>query len=61
MGFEKTLAEKIIEYRAKNKLSQYNFAKLTGLTQMTIFRIEAGMPCQKTTERRILNVIEKGE
>lgn len=55
-----TLAEKIIKYRADNGLSQYSFARLAGLTQMTIFRIENGKPCQKTTECRILNIIEKG-
>lgn len=56
-----TLAEKIIRYRTDNRLTQSDFAKLIGITLMTVYRIENSKPCHKITERRILDVIEKGE
>lgn len=56
-----TLAEKMIDYRAKHKISSMELAKRIGLTQTTVLRIENGKKCRAVTEKRILNVIEKGE
>lgn len=54
-----TLAEKILDYRARNKTSQLNLAKMVGVTQVTIAKIENGGKFHPVTERKILNVIEK--
>jgi DNA-binding XRE family transcriptional regulator len=54
-----TLAEKILDYRARNKTSQLNLAKMVGVTQVTIAKIENGGKFHAVTERKILNVIEK--
>lgn len=53
------LGEKIIKYRTEHKLSQLAFSVLTGTTQAQISRIEKGVPFRATTERKILDVIEK--
>lgn len=53
------LAEKIIKYRTEHRLSQKAFADLVETTQSHINRLEKGKPYRATTERRILNVIEK--
>lgn len=52
------LAQRIIEYRAKNKVSQEKFGELADLDRQIIQRIESGKPCRKTTEYKILKVLE---
>lgn len=37
------LAEKMIRYRAKHRLSQRDFAKLCGLSSQTINNVETGI------------------
>ena len=54
------LAEKMLDYRAKSNISQLKLAELVGTTQAQISRIEKGYPCRTVTERKILNVIERG-
>ena len=54
-----TLIDKIIEYRAKNGLSQEDFAKLIGITQRALCMIEQGKTTpRKTTIAKIKNLIE---
>ena len=54
-----TLAEKMLDYRARNKTSQTKKKKMVGVTQVTIMKIENGGKFHPVTERKILNVIEK--
>lgn len=56
------LSKRIIKYRAENKLSQTEFAKLVGVAPLTIHRAETGK-CSKTTKALIEIVIgsEEGE
>ena len=56
-----TLAEKMIEFRAKKNLSQSKLAKMTGLSLLTICHIENGYQPRPTTIVKIKQVIEKGE
>ena len=57
-----TLAEKMILYRAKHKMSQGKLAELCGLNRSTIKYIESGKKEPlKTTAIRILCVVEKQE
>jgi len=53
-----SLSEKIINYRTKNEMTQEKFAEVANIDKMTVWRTENGYPCRKTTERKILNVIE---
>ena len=52
------LAQRIVEYRAEHKLTQEKFAELADLERQVIQRIESGKPCRKTTEYKILKVLE---
>ena len=54
-----TLAEKMIRYRADNKLSMVKFAEMVGINVNSIVAIENGGKYRKTTERKILDVVEK--
>ena len=49
----------IIEYRANNKLSQKDFAKMCGLNVNTISKIETGGNCFATTEAKIRQKMEE--
>lgn len=51
---------KIVEYRAKNRLSQTEFANKIGVSPITIHRAEQGK-CSKTTKTLIDLVIDKKE
>lgn len=53
------LREKMLDYRAKNNISQYRFAELCKLTPQTVCNIENGTQApSKLTKQKILNVIE---
>lgn len=54
-----TLADKMLDYRAKHDLSQGELADLCHVTKQTIWAIEnkAQRPT-KLTERKILNIVE---
>ena len=57
-----TLREKMIMFRAKNRLSQPEFAKMCGLSTQTICSIETGQQKpSKITELKILLVIDPKE
>lgn len=49
----------IREYREQLGLSQYELAKNSGISQVTISRIESGRPttCQPRTIRKLLNAL----
>ena len=52
------LAKDIIQYRAKNNMSQEKFAELVGVAKTTIYGIEAGKTtATKLTEAKIRLVI----
>lgn len=54
------LADKILEYRGKNNLSQKKFAELCGVTEQTICYVERNLQKpSRLTEKKILLVIEK--
>lgn len=53
-----TLGERIIEYRAKNNLTQKEFAEKVGVTNITISRIEAGRECSKINKVKIEKLLE---
>lgn len=54
-----TLGERIIYYRAKNRLSQKDFAELCGVTPQTIYAIENGyQKASKTTVIKINLVLD---
>ena len=55
-----TLAEKMVKYRADNKLSMKKFAEMVGINVNSINAIENGGSYRRTTERKILDVIERG-
>ena len=58
MNKEKTvLAEKMIDFRAKNNMSQQQLANLIGVNRYTVWRIESGYDYKATTERKILQII----
>ena len=50
---------KIVEYRAKNRLSQKEFADMVGVSPLTIHRAEQGK-CSKTT-KMLIDLIIKNE
>lgn len=57
----KTLAERILEYRAKHNISAREFAKMCKLSLQTIYSIENGVQTpSKITRLKIENVL-KGE
>lgn len=57
----KTLAERILEYRAKYNISAREFAKMCKLSLQTIYSVENGVQTpSKITRLKIENVL-KGE
>lgn len=50
---------KIVEYRAKKHLSQTEFARIVGVSPLTIHRAEQGK-CSKTT-KTLIELILKSE
>lgn len=57
---DKELANKMLDYRAKNNMSQYKFADICKVSVQTICNIENGIQNpSKLTKQKILNVIEK--
>lgn len=55
----KELVDLIVDYRVRNNLTMKEMAKLCGITYNTLFNIENGkFKTQRTTIRKILNVIE---
>jgi len=57
-----TLAEKMIAYRARENISQTELASRCNVNVMTISSAENGKyKPRKTTEAKILRVIEEGE
>lgn len=57
-----TLSERMLEYRARNRLSQTKFAALCGVTTQTVNHIENGIQApSKVTLAKIELVIGKEE
>lgn len=57
-----TLGEKMIRFRAKNKLSQAKFAEMCEVTVQTICSVENGTQNpSKLTEARILMAMEDND
>ena len=55
----KTLAERILEYRAKHNISAREFAKMCKLSLQTIYSIENGVQTpSKITRLKIENVLK---
>lgn len=52
------LAQQIIEYRAKHRLSQIEIAKLLNMSPTTVRKIESGGKCKPVTEARIRQKME---
>lgn len=53
------LAEQIIEYRARYKLSQVAFAQQLEMSPTTIRKIESGGKCKAVTAARIRQKMEE--
>lgn len=54
------LRKKMLDYRARNNISQYKLADLCKLTPQTVCNIENGVQTpSKLTKQKILNLIEK--
>lgn len=52
---KQTLADKVIEYRCKNNLSQRQFAKQAGVSRVTLRKVEIGKTnLQKAVAARIM-------
>lgn len=57
-----TLAERMVQYRARNNLSQRAFAQKCGVSLQTINSVENGLQNpSKMTEAKILMVIEEDQ
>lgn len=56
-----TLAERIIEFRAHNNLTQTEFANMVGVSMLTVWRAENGENINKITKSKIEQVIGKVE
>lgn len=56
-----TLAEKMIMYRARNRITQKELAQRAGVSYVTINKIERGEPAAAITQAKIRIVIEEGE
>lgn len=55
-----TLAEKMLTYRAKHRMTQPEFAKKCGLSTQTVCSIETGQQTpSRITELKILLVVEE--
>lgn len=61
MPTETSISEEIIRFRAKNNLSQKEFAKRAGLSEKTIHRIECGAGAGRITIMKIRMAIEEQE
>lgn len=58
----KTLAERILEYRAKHNISAKKFAEKCKLSLQTVYSIENGVQTpSKITRLKIENVLNKKE
>lgn len=58
----KTLAERILEYRAKHNISAREFAKMCKLSLQTVYSIENGVQTpSKITRLKIENVLKENE
>ena len=56
------LAEKMVMYRAKNRITQKELAKRVGVTPMTISNVESGkQEPNRVTRAKILLVVDKDE
>lgn len=58
---EKNISEEIIRFRAKNNLSQKEFAHLAGLSEKTINRTECGAHASRITMAKIKMAMEEKE
>lgn len=58
---ENNISEEIIRFRAKNNLSQKEFAHLVGLSEKTINRTECGAKPSRITLAKIKMAIEEQE
>ena len=47
------------DYLIKYNLSPHSFAKITGLTSVTIYRLLKGYPCTLKTAKRIYKVTKR--
>ncbi len=57
---DKDLISKMLNYRAKNNLSQLKLAELCKVTTQTICNVENGtQEPSKMTRQKILNIIDK--
>ena len=56
-----TLADEMIEYRAKNRISQRELAKRAGVTLQTIWYIENGKVPTKITEAKVRLAMKEEE
>lgn len=57
---DKDLISKMLNYRAKNNLSQLKLAELCKVTTQTICNVENGtQEPSKLTRQKILNIIDK--
>lgn len=56
------LKDQMIRFRAKHRMTQKEFAARAGVTVQTICNVETGQQTpSRTTEQKILLVIEEGE
>lgn len=55
-----TLAQKIIDFRGANDMSQVEFAKFALINRATLIRAENGGKISKLTTAKILYAISKG-
>ena len=56
-----TLAESVIAYRARHRMTQEEFARLTGYTRATIVKIESGKRVRPVTEATVRMIVEEGK
>jgi DNA-binding XRE family transcriptional regulator len=57
---EVTLLDRIVKYQSKHKLTDVDFAKLCGITRITIGNLKRGRNLSLPSQRKIENVL-KGE
>lgn len=58
---ENNISEEIIRFRAKNNLTQKEFADRAGLSEKTIHRMECGASASRITMMKIKMAIEEQE
>lgn len=56
-----TLQECMIQFRAKNRLTQDDMAKLCGTSKQTIYSVENGLQKPSKTTRAKIELVLKGE